>query len=145
MTGAAGSTAPPWAPQPTPTTQPYWDGIAQGELRIQRCEACARHVFYPREYCPHCGSCSLAWVRATGHARVVTYVISYKPARGFEERCPYVIAIVELDEGVRMMTNLVDIEPSPDVIALDMQVQVTFRIHDGITLPLFRPTSGGRP
>jgi uncharacterized protein len=75
----------------------------------------------------------------------VTYVISYKPARGFEDRCPYVIAVVELDEGVRMMTNLVDIEPSPDVIALDMQVKVTFRVYDGITLPLFRPTSGGRP
>lgn len=145
MTGATGSATPPWAPQPTPTTQPYWDGIAMRELRIQRCKACARHVFYPREYCPHCGSQSLAWVRTAGRARVLTYVISYQPARGFEDLCPYIVAVVELDERVRMMTNLVDIEPSPDVIALDMQVEVTFRKRGGITLPLFRPASGGRP
>lgn len=53
-------------PKPTPETQPFWDGAAVGELRVQRCEACLRHYFYPRPHCPHCGSAEVAWVTASG-------------------------------------------------------------------------------
>ena len=61
---------PKAVPKPTPETQPFWDGAAAGELRIQRCLACARHYFYPRPSCPHCGSAEVEWVTASGRASV---------------------------------------------------------------------------
>ena len=139
MSAPAGADA--WRPGATPTTQPFWDAVAKQQLCIQRCTDCAAHVFYPRERCPHCGSSSLQWVPASGRARLETFAISFRPARGFEDECPYVIAVVELDEGVRMMTNLVDIDPSPHNIHLDMTLEVTFRERAGVLLPFFRPTT----
>ncbi|NUP66014.1 MAG: Zn-ribbon domain-containing OB-fold protein [Nonomuraea sp.] len=132
------------APKPTPDTQPFWDGTAAGELRIQRCQTCARHYFYPRPSCPHCGSDDVEWVRATGRATLYSYVINHRPAPGFEGEGPYAIAVVELEEGVRMMTNIVGVANTPDDLPLDMELQVVFEQRGDVHVPLFEPAGGAR-
>jgi uncharacterized protein len=127
------------APKPTPETQPFWDGAAAGELRIQRCQTCERHYFYPRPSCPHCGSDDVEWVRATGRATLYSYVINHRPAPGFEGEGPYAIAVVELEEGVRMMTNIVGVANTPENLPLDMELQVVFEQRGEVTVPLFEP------
>jgi uncharacterized OB-fold protein len=129
-------------PVPTPTTQPFWEGTREGELRIQRCAACARHFFYPRVVCPNCGSSEIAWVRASGRATLYSYVISHHPAPGFDDDVPYVISIVTLEEGPRMLTNLVDVAPDPALLVLDMPLEVVFVPRGDQSLPLFRPVAG---
>ncbi|MFG1945500.1 Zn-ribbon domain-containing OB-fold protein [Nonomuraea sp. NPDC048826] len=129
-------------PRPTPDTQPFWDGTAAGELRIQRCRACERHYFYPRPSCPHCGSGAVEWVRASGRATLYSYVINHRPAPGFDG--PYAIAVVELEEGVRMMTNLVGVAPEPENLVLDMPLRVTFEERGEVRVPLFEPAGGDR-
>jgi uncharacterized OB-fold protein len=126
-------------PRPTPDTRPFWDGAAAGELRIQRCDGCGRHFFYPRPACPHCGSGDVAWVTATGRATLHSYVINHRPAPGFEDEAPYVIAIVELEEGVRMMSNLVGVPADPEHLPLDLPLRVVFEPRGDVRLPLFTP------
>ena len=98
-------------PVPTPETQPFWDGCAAGELRLQRCLDCGKPYFYPRPACPACGSPNVEWFTASGDATLYSYVISHRPARGFEDDGPYAIAVVELAEGPRMMTSLAGVPP----------------------------------
>ncbi|MEV4800678.1 Zn-ribbon domain-containing OB-fold protein [Nonomuraea sp. NPDC049421] len=132
------------APKPTPETQPFWDGTAVGELRIQRCTTCERHYFYPRPTCPRCGGDQVEWVRASGRATLYSYVINHRPAPGFEEEAPYAIAVVELEEGVRMMTNIVGVPNVPENLPLDMELQVVFERRGEVTVPLFEPAGGAR-
>ncbi|NUR83192.1 MAG: Zn-ribbon domain-containing OB-fold protein [Nonomuraea sp.] len=122
-------------PKPTPETQPFWDGAAAGELRIQRCTQCERHYFYPRPACPRCGSEQVEWVTASGRGTLYSYVINHGPAPGFE--APYVIAVVELEEGVRMMTNLVGVEPDPEQLPLDLPLRVTFEERGDVRVPMW--------
>ena len=126
-------------PVPTPETQPFWDGCAAGELRIQRCADCGRPYFYPRPVCPACASRNVDWFTASGQATLYSYVISHRPARGFEADGPYAIAVVELAEGPRMMTNIVGIPNTPEELVLDMALQVTFEQRGDISLPVFGP------
>ena len=127
-------------PQPTPETRAFWDGCRRGELLLPRCRDCGRFHFYPRAMCPHCWSTSLESVKASGKGRLYSYVINHRPAPGFEDRTPYIIAVVELEEGVRILSNLVGVEPDPARLPLDMPVEVTFEeVSPDITLPLFRP------
>ncbi|MGW0803556.1 Zn-ribbon domain-containing OB-fold protein [Nonomuraea sp. NPDC002799] len=132
------------APKPTPETQPFWDGAAAGELRIQRCQTCARHYFYPRPSCPHCGGDQVEWVRASGRATLYSYVINHRPAPGFEGDGPYAIAVVELEEGVRMMTNIVGVPNTPENLLLDMELRVVFEQRGEVHVPLFEPAGGPR-
>lgn len=125
-------------PQPTPETQHFWDGTQRGELCLQRCDACDAAYFPPRPFCPRCGTREVEVIRASGRGRLYSYVISHRPAPGFEP--PYSIAVVELEEGPRMMTNIVDCPQTPDALELDMAVEVLFReVSEDITLPLFAP------
>ncbi|MEU1726433.1 Zn-ribbon domain-containing OB-fold protein [Nonomuraea sp. NPDC005692] len=132
------------APKPTPDTQPFWDGTAAGELRIQRCQTCARHYFYPRPSCPHCGGGDVEWVRATGRATLYSYVINHRPAPGFEAGGPYAIAVVELEEGVRMMSNIVGVPNTPENLPLDMELRVVFERRGDVHMPLFEPAGDAR-
>lgn len=125
------------APKPTPETAPYWDGASAGELRIQRCRTCSQAYFYPRPYCPHCGSADVAWFVASGRATLASYIISEREAPGFE--APYVIAIVQLEEGPRMMSNIVGVEPTPETLVLDMALKVTFEDRGDVVVPVFAP------
>ena len=131
-------------PKPTPETQPYWDGAREGRLMLPWCEACGQPHFHPRVLCPHCGGARLAWRPASGRGRLHTYVINHKPAPGFESRVPYVIAVIELEEGPRLLANLLtEAPPTPEALEIDMPVEVVFeQVSDSITLPQFRPAHG---
>jgi len=128
-------------PEPTPETRHFWEGTRQGELRLQRCRGCGRPYFPPRPFCPACGSRAVEVFVASGRATLYSYVIHHRPRPGFEP--PYAIAVVELAEGPRMMTNIVECDQTPEALVLDMQLEVKFEaMSDAITLPLFRPARG---
>ena len=130
--------APPSRPLPVPTpeTQHFWDGTARGELLLQRCPACATTYFPPQPFCPACSNDEVEVVRASGRGSLSSYVISERAAPGFE--APYVIAVVALDEGPRLLTNLVEVPPDPDRLPLDLPVEVVFQPFGDVTPPLFR-------
>ena len=118
-------------------SQPYWEGIAQGELRIQRCDACSRAVFYPRAICPHCHANQLSWIVASGKGTIYSYTVAHQAFGQFAAQAPYIVAIVELDEGVRMMTRVID--APRERVSIGASVQVTFTpLSEEITLPYFR-------
>jgi len=126
-------------PLPTPTSlsAPHWEGCRQGVLRVQRCRVCATYVFIPQPICTGCQRDALEWVESSGRGRVYSFTTVHRPPRP-EFDVPYVVAIIELDEGWHMLTNLIGC--APDQIAVDMPVVVTFeRISDDISLPMFRP------
>ncbi len=128
-------------PVPTPETAHFWEGARAGELRLQRCTACGEAYFPPRAFCPDCGSREVAVERASGRARLYSYVINHLPAPGFA--APYAIAVVELEEGPRMMSNILDCPQTPEALVLDMPLEVTFEtLSDEIALPQFRPAKG---
>ena len=126
-------------PAPTPETQGFWDGTNAGELRLQRCDSCGKNYFPPRPFCPACASRKVSIFTASGNATLYSYVINHRPAApGFTP--PYAIAVVTLEEGPRMMTNIIDCPQTPEALELDMKLQVAFeKLDDTITLPLFRP------
>lgn len=127
-------------PKPTPETKPFWDAARQHTLRIQRCADCAHYYFYPRPLCPHCLSRNVAWVAVSGRGRLHTFVINHRPPRNLPLAAPFVIGIVELEEGPRLMTNIVGVDPDPAKLRCDMPVEVVFEdITADITLPRFRP------
>ena len=126
-------------PVPTPETQHFWDGTARGELLLQRCRTCDSTYFPPQPFCPSCASDDVEIVRATGRGFLYSYVITHRAAPGFE--APYAIAVVELEEGPRLLTNLVDVAPDPEQMPLDLAVEAVFETVGEITLPRFRPRS----
>ena len=127
-------------PEPTPETQHFWDGCRDGKLLLQRCCESGKAYYPPRPFSPYTGSRDVEVFEASGKARLFSYVINHRPARGFEDIAPYAIAVVELEEGPRMMTNIVDCEQTPEALQLDMPLEVVFeKVTDAITLPKFRP------
>ena len=126
-------------PVPTPETQPFWDGCAAGELCIQRCTDCGKPYFYPRPVCPACGSRNVEWFTASGRATLYSYVINHRAAPGFAGDVPYAIAVVQLEEGPRMMSNIVGLPATPEALVLDMPLQVTFETRGDVSLPQFQP------
>ena len=126
-------------PRATPETLHFWEGAKRGELLLQRCDSCHEAYFPPRPFCPHCASRSVSVFRASGRATLYSYVINERPAPGFD--APYAIAVVELEEGPRMMTNIADSPQTPEALVLDMPLEVRFEeLSPEISLPLFRPT-----
>ncbi|MGH7044279.1 MAG: Zn-ribbon domain-containing OB-fold protein, partial [Acetobacteraceae bacterium] len=108
-------------PQPTPETAHFWEGTRAGELRLQRCDACAKVYFPPRPFCPACASRNVSAFAASGHGVLWSYVIHHRKVPGFTP--PYAIAVVKLDEGPTMMTNIVDCAQTPEALALDMKLE----------------------
>jgi uncharacterized OB-fold protein len=124
-------------PRPTSLSRPHWEGCREGILRVQRCQACRAYVFIPQPLCSACQSDALEWVESPGRGRVYSYTVVHRPPRPAFQ-APYVVAIVEMDEGWHMLTNLVDCDP--ESVAVGMPVEVAFRrMSDEITLPFFRP------
>jgi uncharacterized OB-fold protein len=124
-------------PKPTPTSRPFWDAAKRHELTIQRCGACKSYVYYPRDRCPKCFADQLEWQRVSGRGRVYSYtVVRRASARSFGD-APYVLAIVELDEGPRMTSNIV---APPEKVRVDMPVEVFFDdVMPDRTLVKFKP------
>lgn len=124
-------------PQPTKITQAYWDAAKENRLVIQECACCKARQFYPREFCISCLSEDIKWIECSGKGTVYTYTINRRGANpAMSDRVPYVVAAIDLDEGVRMMANIVG---SPvDAVKIGSRVEVCFeRISDEITLPQF--------
>jgi uncharacterized OB-fold protein len=127
------------APHPTPETAHFWAGTRDGELRLQRCGQCAHVYFPPRPFCPACASRDVVDFAASGRGTLYSYVINHRPRPDWPQE-PHSVALVELEEGPRMISNIVDVEQTPDALQLDMALEVTFeQLSDEIWLPVFRP------
>ncbi len=121
-----------------PESAPYWAALKERRLILKHCRDCGRHHFYPRALCPHCHSDALEWSDARGTGSIYSYTVARRPAGpAFKADAPYVVAVVELDEGARMMTNIVtnDVES----VRIGQRVVVAFEaVTDEITLPKFK-------
>jgi uncharacterized OB-fold protein len=129
----------PPIPHPDPDTAPFWAATLAGRLDLQRCDACHRVVVYPRARCPHCHADSLTWTTMSGRGTVYAATIVYRPAdESFAADVPYVVALVDLEEGARLMTRIVDCPP--EAVRTGMAVAVRFQpVSDDAALPLFAP------
>jgi uncharacterized OB-fold protein len=125
----------------TPEARPFWDGCREGKLMLPKCADCGHVFFYPRILCPACHSRQLTWVQASGRGRLHAFEIAHQAfQRAWKIKPPYVLAMIELEEGPRMMSNLINVEPDPRVVKCDMPVEVVFtKLTDDVTLPLFQP------
>ncbi len=130
-----------------PDGAPFWDSTRQGRLLLQWCTGCERAVFYPRAFCPHCsaGDGGLEWRQASGRGTVYATGVEHRPevvGAAFSGGQPFCVALVELDEGVRMLSNVVGCPPAD--VRCGMAVVVTWEpLSDGRRLPLFTPAPGG--
>ena len=126
-------------PPMDPWTRPYWEAAREQRLLLQFCPACANHIFYPRRYCPFCDSDQLEWRESAGTGKIYAYTIVRSNApSAFIADIPYVIAVVRLDEGPQMMSNIVGCDP--DDVRSEMAVEVVFdKLSDTLTLPKFKP------
>ncbi len=126
-------------PVPSDESKPYWAGLKERRLLIPRCDDCAKHWFPPSLYCPHCGSGKWRWAEASGKGRVFSFVVYHRVYHpGFAEEVPYAVAVIELAEGPRMISNISGIPT--DRIVCDMPVEIDYvDITDEMTIPKFRP------
>lgn len=140
------SDASPPLPLPDEISQFFWDGLANGELRIQRCQACGKYIHYPKPICRFCHGRDLAGEAVSGRARLHSFTIATQAFDPFwVERVPFTLATVELDEqpGLMFLTQIVDC-PEEELRA-EMPLELVFReISPGLTLPFFRPVAAGR-
>ncbi|GAA1826228.1 Zn-ribbon domain-containing OB-fold protein [Planosporangium flavigriseum] len=127
---------------PDAETRPFWAAIAAGELHLQRCDTCGTAVFYPRAVCPHCFTGTLSWFRAAGTGTVHAYTVVHRAFGEFAAQVPFTVALVDLDEGVRMLTRIVGARPDEVRIGARVRLEIT-RLGDGAgdenpALPCFR-------
>ncbi len=120
-------------------SRPFWQGARERRLQIQRCMACRRHFFYARALCPYCHSDAVDWVTASGRGTIYTFTIARRPAGpAFKADVPYVVALVELEEGPRLMTNIIGI--APESVRIGQRVKAVFEdATDEVTLVKFAP------
>lgn len=126
-------------PVPTHYSKPFWEAAARRKLLVQVCEDCNKAIMYPKRYCPHCLSDNLGWREASGRGSVYSYTVQERGGpSGFEDRVPYVVAIIALEEGVQMMSNIVG-QGAVEVACGD-PVEVDFEPVEGtdVVLPVFR-------
>ncbi|MBN8903307.1 MAG: hypothetical protein BGO51_15485 [Rhodospirillales bacterium 69-11] len=126
-------------PSPTPDTQPYWDGLSQGKLMLQRCANCGKVRHYPRPVCDACFSMDVTWFQASGRGTVHSWTIThYAFHPGYKGELPYILLTVDLEEGVRMNAQARGIAESD--LRLGLPVKVGFeRVKSDLTLPVFEP------
>ena len=125
-------------PQPTIDSKPFWDGLKEHRMVLQKCADCGRVRHYPRPVCDACLSMEVAWAEASGRGTVYSWTETHHPFHaGFRGETPYILVTVDLDEGVRMQSRLVD--ASLDELRLGLPVEVVYMdVTDEVTLPLFR-------
>jgi uncharacterized OB-fold protein len=126
-------------PHPSPESLPFWEAAKTHRLLLPQCNACGKFWFPPSRRCPHCLSADFVWREARGEGRIYSFVVYHRVYHpGFEGDVPYVVAIVELDEGPRMLSNIVGI--APDDVRCDMRVRVAFEdTESGMAIPKFTP------
>jgi uncharacterized OB-fold protein len=136
-------------PKPIPVkdhvTERFWESAREHRLLIQRCGDCDAFQFFPQTFCRVCLSDRIEWVESSGRGQVYSYTIVHRsPNAGFDEDVPYSVALIDLQEGVRMMSNVVEIEPQD--LHVGMPVEVVFEdITPIISLPKFRPIARSKP
>lgn len=125
-----------------PETQFYWDGAKEGKLLLNACTPCGdKPYFPPRPFCPSCGSRDVTVKEASGRGTLHSYIINHLPAPGYEP--PFTVAVVMLEEGVKMVSNILDCPAEPEALELDMPLEVTFEKRGDLAVPQFRPAKGG--
>lgn len=129
-------------PEIQPFTRPFWDAARAGRLLVQLCKDCDARIFFPRRQCPECWSDNLDWLQASGKGVVYAFSVTYEGVEeAFVPDLPIILAWVDLPEGIRMQTNILDCDPQN--VYIGMEVQVVFkRATEQIALPYFRPASG---
>ncbi|HVM08289.1 MAG TPA: Zn-ribbon domain-containing OB-fold protein [Acidimicrobiales bacterium] len=131
---------PAYPPNVTVENEEFWKAAADGRFLLKRCDAdgCGTVIWYPRSLCPECGSFDTSWFEASGKGTIYTYTIVHKGQGPWAEHVPYVTAYVELEEGPRVMTNIVGVDPAD--VAVGMAVEVVFQdAGDGAAIYRFRP------
>jgi len=125
-------------PSPTDANRRFWEGCAAGVLRLRQCARCGKHFAPTRAACT-CGSTELTWVDVSGHGTVFSYAVAHRaPDPAFRAEIPYVIAVVELDEGARLMSNIIGCAPAD--VKVGMAVQAVFeKVAEGVGVPKFQP------
>ncbi len=126
-------------PVPTPTSAPFWDGVRDGVVKLQKCNDCGAWVFYPRSRCSSCLSDALDWHTVSGDGKLYTFTIARQPTSPhFASEVPQRIAVVELDEGVRLTTTLVNVADAD--IRIGMRVKPYFdAVSEDSTLLRYQP------
>ena len=126
-------------PRPSEITRPFWEGARRGEIVVQKCKACGVAEHPPRPICKNCWSDELEWIRCSGAGEIYSYTVCHwATLPAFKSEVPYVVAIVDLPEGVRLNTRIVDCVPKD--VAIGMKVSAAFeKLSDEITLVNFRP------
>lgn len=118
-------------PYATDISRPFWEGLRAGEVRIQKCKSCEHWIFYPRSHCPNCLSPELGWHSVSGRGRLHTFTITRTPTVAmFADEVPQRLAVVELEEGVRVTSTLVDVDEADIVVGMPLE-------------PVFESTDGG--
>jgi uncharacterized OB-fold protein len=129
------------APYVLPEVKPFWDATSQGRLLLARCVECAELIWYPRPFCPSCASTRVEWIEASGRGTVYSFTVNrrgHADLAAYRDVGTYVLAYVELDEGPRMMTNIVECDP--DTVRIGQAVELVFHnTGQGTALPRFRP------
>ena len=131
------------APNPSPQSQPFWDGCAKEQLLLQQCSACQTYRHPPNPICPSCLSSEYQWVPSSGRGTVYTFSVVHQVfGRAWQALVPYVLAVITLAEGPRLLSNIVDVPPED--IHIGMSVEVFFQaVSEDAKIPLFRPVATG--
>ncbi|MFP6794876.1 MAG: OB-fold domain-containing protein [Pseudomonadales bacterium] len=125
-------------PIPTPISEPFWKGLADHQVTLQQCNDCASWVFYPRSHCNGCLSPNLTWKEVTGNGTIYSFTVTRRPtAPQFTDDIPQLIVVVELNEGVRL--NSVMINVAPEALIIGMAVKPVFHLQDSAMLLYFEP------
>ncbi len=137
MTDTAERTLPAPPPIVNAETKPFWDATAEGKLLLARCKGCSTVMWYPRAFCPECSSFDIEWTEASGKGTIYSYTINRR-GQGDYRDLAYVVAYVELAEGPRVLTNIVDCDMS--ALKVGQAVEVVFHpTSSGVALPRFKP------
>ncbi len=127
--------------EPGPTSEPFWSATCERRLVLQWCVDCDAPIHFPRWVCPACLGEELEWREASGSGSVHAFTVVHAAPPAFRDRAPYVVALVDLDEGARLMTNVVRCAPAD--VSVGMRVRLTWEaLDDGKALPLFEPETG---
>jgi uncharacterized OB-fold protein len=123
----------------TDVSRRFWDAAAEGRLEVQRCRSCGAWTHYPRELCPRCWSTDLVWEAASGRGVVQTFTVIHRPGHpSWADQTPYVVAIVQLEEGPTLLSNVIDV--AAEQVHVGLAVCVRFRRDGDLTLPQFAPS-----
>lgn len=126
-------------PKPDPLTRRYWDALGEGRLELPVCDSCGHQIFYPRAHCPACHSRSVTWRQASGQAEVYALTIVYRPSSAFAAEAPFVVAMLQLEGGARLMANLDGVDIQDPLSVIGKRAELTLNDTGGdVTLPRFR-------